>query len=61
MNRQPFEKPPRWWGPKMSPGWIRLWRPFRKRTQFKKHRLMEVEVGGLEHVRGGSTGVRASW
>ena len=52
MNRQPYEKPPRWWGPKMSPGWIRFWRPFRKRTQWKKHRLLEVEVRGLEHVRG---------
>ena len=51
MNRQPYEKPPRWWGPRMSPGWIRFWRPFRKRTQFKKHRLLEVDVRGLEHVR----------
>jgi 1-acyl-sn-glycerol-3-phosphate acyltransferase len=52
MNRQPYEKPPKWWGPKMSPGWIRFWRPFRKRTQLKKHRLLEVEVRGLAHVRG---------
>ncbi|NQU22949.1 MAG: 1-acyl-sn-glycerol-3-phosphate acyltransferase [Candidatus Nealsonbacteria bacterium] len=51
MNRQPYEKPPRWWGPKMSAGWIRFWRPFRIRTQLKKHRLLEVEVRGLEHVR----------
>ena len=51
MNRQPYEKPPRWWGPKMSPGWIRFWRPFRKRTQLKKHRLLEVEVRGKEHVQ----------
>ena len=36
----------------MSPGWIRLWRPLRKRTQLKKHRLLKVEVRGLEHVRG---------
>ena len=51
MNRQPYEKPPRWWGPRMNPGWIRFWRPFRKRTQLKKHRLLEVEVRGLQHVR----------
>jgi len=51
MNRQPYEKPPRWWGPKMSPAWIRVWRPFRKRTQLKKQRLLEVEIRGLEHVR----------
>ena len=35
----------------MSPGWIRFWRPFRKRNQVTKHRLLEVEVRGLEHVR----------
>jgi 1-acyl-sn-glycerol-3-phosphate acyltransferase len=35
----------------MSPGWIRFWRPFRKRTQLKKHRLLEIEIRGLEHVR----------
>ena len=51
MNRQPYERPPRWWGPRMSPGWIRFWRPFRRRTQLKKHRLLEVEVRGLQHVR----------
>jgi len=51
MNCQPYKKPPRWWGPKMSPTWIRVWRPFRKWTQLKKHRLLEVEIRGLEHVR----------
>jgi len=35
----------------MSPGWIRCWRPLRKRTQLKKHRLLKVEVCGLDHVR----------
>ncbi|MBN2129417.1 MAG: 1-acyl-sn-glycerol-3-phosphate acyltransferase [Sedimentisphaerales bacterium] len=51
MNRQPYEKPPRWWGPKLNPAWIRFWRPFRRRNQLTKHRLLEVEVRGLEHVR----------
>jgi 1-acyl-sn-glycerol-3-phosphate acyltransferase len=51
MNRQPFEKPPRWWSPKLSPAWIRFWRPWRKRMQLKKHHLMEIDVSGLEHVR----------
>jgi 1-acyl-sn-glycerol-3-phosphate acyltransferase len=51
MNRQPFEKPPRWWGPKLSPAWIRFWKPFLRRTQLKKHRLIKVDVRGLEHVR----------
>lgn len=51
MNRQPFEKPPRWWGPMLSPGWVRFWRPWRKRVQINKHRLLDVEIRGLEHVR----------
>ena len=51
MNRQPFEKPPRWWSPKLSPWWIRAWRPLRKRAQLKKQRLIEIDVRGLEHVR----------
>ncbi|MFH1267831.1 MAG: 1-acyl-sn-glycerol-3-phosphate acyltransferase [Planctomycetota bacterium] len=51
MNRQPFEKPPRWWSPMLSPGWVRFWRPVRMRKQLKKQRLLEVEVRGLEHVR----------
>jgi len=51
MNRQPFQKPPRWWSPKLSPGWIRFWRPWRRRQQLKVQRLLRVEVAGLEHVR----------
>ncbi|NQT17762.1 MAG: 1-acyl-sn-glycerol-3-phosphate acyltransferase [Planctomycetes bacterium] len=51
MNRQPFEKPPRWWSPKLSPRWVRFWRPLRMRKQLNKQRLLEVEVRGLEHVR----------
>lgn len=51
MNRQPFEKPPRWWSPKLSPWWVRFWRPVRMRKQLKGQRLLEVEVRGLEHVR----------
>jgi len=51
MNRQPFEKPPRWWSPKLSPRWIRFWRPWRKRMQLKKQRLLEIEVRGLDHLR----------
>lgn len=51
MNRQPFEKPPRWWSPKLSPWWVRFWRPLRMRQQLKKQRLLQVEVRGLEHVR----------
>ncbi len=52
MNRQPFQKPPRWWSPKLSPFWIRCWRPLRIHEQFKKQRLLRVDVLGTEHVRG---------
>ncbi len=51
MNRQPYQKPPKWWSPKLSPGWMRFWRPFRRREQLKKQRLLEVAICGLEHVR----------
>jgi hypothetical protein len=51
VNRQPFEKPPRWWSPKLSPWWVRFWRPSRMRKQLNEQRLLEVEVRGLEHVR----------
>ena len=51
MNRQPFERPPRWWSPKLSRRWVALWRPFRKREQRRKHRLLEVEVRGAERIR----------
>jgi len=51
MNRAPYQKPPRWWSPKLSPAWIRVWRPFRKRRRVYQQRLVEVEVRGLEHVR----------
>ncbi len=51
MNRQPFETPPCWWAPKLSPGWLHLWRPLRRRKQRKTQRLRDVEVRGGEIVR----------
>jgi 1-acyl-sn-glycerol-3-phosphate acyltransferase len=51
MNRQPFEKPPRWWSPQPNRFWIRFWRPFRKRQQVKVQRLLEIEVRGAEYLR----------
>jgi 1-acyl-sn-glycerol-3-phosphate acyltransferase len=51
MNRQPFEKPPRWWSPMLSCWWVSWWRPWRQRLQHHKHRLRHVEVQGLEHMR----------
>ncbi|MGO9112910.1 MAG: lysophospholipid acyltransferase family protein [Thermoguttaceae bacterium] len=51
MNRQPYSKPPHWWSPKLSRWWIRFWRRVRLREQVVKHRLVEVEVRGLEQVQ----------
>lgn len=51
MNRQPYRRPPRWWSPKPSAFWIRFWRRSRRRMQIQKHRLVEIEACGLEHVR----------
>ena len=51
MNRYAQQKPPRWWPPKLSRFWIRVWRPLRKRTQYREQQLMEVEVHGRERLR----------
>ena len=51
MNRQPYQKPLRWWSPKLDARYVRLWRPLRLREQHRAQRLLEVEVHGLEHVR----------
>ncbi|MEX2317612.1 MAG: 1-acyl-sn-glycerol-3-phosphate acyltransferase [Pirellulales bacterium] len=51
MNRYAQQIPPRWWGPKLSPAWIRFWRPFRKRQQVRTQQLMQVEVRDLAHLR----------
>ena len=50
MNRYVQQIPPRWWGPKLSPFWIRCWRPFRKRLQFREQRLMEVDIRQLDNL-----------
>jgi FAD/FMN-containing dehydrogenase/1-acyl-sn-glycerol-3-phosphate acyltransferase len=42
-----------WWSPKLSPMWVRIWRPFRKMLQRWQHQLQAVEVRGLENLRGG--------
>lgn len=50
MNQQPYATPPRWWSPRLSPMWIRLWRPWRRRRGGWEHGLSSVEVQGQEHV-----------
>ena len=51
MNQQPYQTPPRWWSPRLSPSWVRFWRRYRKRRGCREHGLIEVEVRGLEHVQ----------
>ena len=51
MDRTRFERPPKWWGPRLSPFWIRIWRPLRRAWQARGMRLQAVEIHGLEHLR----------
>lgn len=51
MDRTRFEKPPRWWGPKLNPLGIRLFRWLRKRLLKTGPRISDIEVRGAEHVR----------
>jgi 1-acyl-sn-glycerol-3-phosphate acyltransferase len=51
VDRTRFEKPPRWWGPKLNPLGIRLFRWLRKRILKTGPRISDIEVRGAEHVR----------
>jgi 1-acyl-sn-glycerol-3-phosphate acyltransferase len=51
MNRYLQQIPPRWWGPKLSPAWVRFWRPFRQRQQRRTQQLVDVDVRELAHLR----------
>jgi 1-acyl-sn-glycerol-3-phosphate acyltransferase len=51
MNRQPYQTPPRWWSPRLSPNWIRLLAPLRRRRALREHGLSQVELHGAEHLQ----------
>lgn len=51
MNRYAEQKPPRWWPPKLSPFWFRVWRSLRRRQRVVDHQLPEVEVRGLQNLQ----------
>jgi len=51
VDRTRFEKPPRWWGPRLSPLGVRLSGWLRRMIISKGPRISEVEVRGAEHVR----------
>lgn len=44
MNRQPFHTPPRWWGPCLTPWWVRVCRPFRDRELRVQQRVERIEL-----------------
>jgi 1-acyl-sn-glycerol-3-phosphate acyltransferase len=50
MDAQPYQTPPRWWSPMLHPGWIRFWRWIRERIRVNNHRLMDIEIRGLENL-----------
>lgn len=51
MNRQPFQlKSPRW-DARLSPFWVRMTRPLRRREQVRQQRLLEIDVRGLDRVK----------
>src|SRR5579884_1530793 len=53
MDRLPYRSAPRWWAPNLRPPFVRALRPYRIwRHQKRKERVVDVEVRGLEHLRG---------
>lgn len=51
MNRQPFETPPQWWPPKMTPWLVRWWRPSINRTLRNSQRITQIDVQGIDRVQ----------
>ncbi|MGF1580617.1 MAG: lysophospholipid acyltransferase family protein [Gemmataceae bacterium] len=51
MDRQPYSTPPRHWAPQMSPVWVRLCRPMRRRVLKKQQRMVQIDVDGNERLR----------
>ncbi len=51
MNTQPYQTPPKWWGPKLSPWWVGVSRGFRNR-ELRRQRFVDIEVRGIERLRG---------
>lgn len=52
MNPQDYKTPPRWWSPKLNNFSWRFWRFMRKRMKRKTQRLVEIEVRGIEKLKG---------
>ncbi len=44
MNRQPYQTPPKWWGPRLTPWWVRCCRPLRERELRVKQRVERIDL-----------------
>lgn len=51
MNEQPFEKPPKWWEPRLTPWFVHATSLMRRRTLRKSQRFSKVEFEGLENLK----------
>lgn len=51
MDLQPYQTPPRWWSPMLSPGAVRFWKFVREQVRVKHHRMLDIEVEGLEYLQ----------
>jgi len=51
VNRQPFQTPPRTWESKMTPWLVRLWRPLINSKLRRDQKIVELDIGGVEHVQ----------
>ena len=51
MDRIPYGSPPRWWGPKLRPWFIRFLGPPRRVRMRRREGLQEVDVQGLDNLR----------
>lgn len=50
MNIYSYQEPPRWWGPRLSPFFFRVWRGVRSTARRRKFGICEVEVRGIEKL-----------
>lgn len=51
MDLQPYQTPPRWWSPQLSPAAFHFWKWIRRRIRVEHHRLLEIEIRGLDNLR----------
>ncbi|MHC4551722.1 MAG: lysophospholipid acyltransferase family protein [Planctomycetota bacterium] len=50
MNIQPYQTPPKWWSPKLTPWVVRAARPFRRRLLRRTQRIVDLQIRGAEYL-----------